>query len=119
MKKDFDFDNSFNQSPILENYNLFTSDLPLQTAVEANGGAWHNEHAAHFGEILGRAETLELGNLANKNLPVLKTHDRFGNRLDLVEFHPSYHELMRLSIENAAHSLAWTSEKVGKYVARG
>ncbi len=119
MTKEFDFDKSINQPPVLENYNLFTSDLPLQTAVEANGGfLGNNERAAHFGEILGRGETLELGNLANKNLPVLKTHDRFGNRLDAVEFHPSYHELMRVSIENETHSLAWTSENAGKYAAR-
>lgn len=118
MIKNFDFDKTFNQPPILENYNLFTSDEALQTAAQANGGAWNNERAAHFGEILGRGETLELGNLANKNLPVLKTHDRFGNRLDTVEFHPSYHELMRISMENETHSLAWTSENSGKYVAR-
>ena len=118
MIKDFDFDKSFNQPPILENYNLFASDLPLQTAVEANGGAWNNEKANKFGKILGRGETLELGNLANKNPPVLKTHDRFGNRLDTVEFHPAYHELMRISVENETHSLAWTSENSGKYVAR-
>ena len=115
---DFDFDKSLNQPPILENYNLFASDLSLQTAVEANGGAWNNEHAHTFGEILGKSETLELGNLANKNTPVLKTHDRFGNRLDIVEYHPAYHALMRISMENETHSLAWTSEKSGKYVAR-
>jgi putative acyl-CoA dehydrogenase len=114
----FDFNKSFNQPPILENYNLFTSDEALKTAVEANGGAWNNERAAHFGEILGSAEILELGNLANRNTPVLKTHDRFGNRLDVVEFQPAYHELMRVSMENETHSLAWTSEKSGKYVAR-
>ncbi len=118
MKKDFDFDKSFNQPPILENYNLFASDLALQTAVEANGGAWNNERAARFGEVLGSAAVLELGNLANKNAPVLDTHDRFGNRLDVVEFHPAYHELMRISVENETHSLAWTSERAGKYVAR-
>jgi putative acyl-CoA dehydrogenase len=116
---DFDFDKSFNQPPILENYNLFTSDLPLQTAVEANGGCLgNNERVAQFGEILGRAETLELGNLANKNPPQLKTHDRFGNRLDLVEFHPAYHQLLRISIANETHSLAWTNENAGKYVVR-
>lgn len=115
---DFDFSTSLNQPPALENYNLFMSDLPLQTAVEANGGAWNNEKAVRFGEILGKAETLELGNLANKNAPVLKTHDRFGNRLDVVEFHPAYHELMRISLENETHSLAWTAESTGKYVAR-
>ncbi|MBA2736129.1 MAG: acyl-CoA dehydrogenase family protein, partial [Pyrinomonadaceae bacterium] len=93
-------------------------DTPLQESVEANGGAWNNEHAERFGEILGKAETLELGNLPNKNPPILKTHDRFGNRLDVVEFHPSYHELMKIGIENETHSLSWTSEKNGAYVAR-
>ncbi|MGI9055701.1 MAG: acyl-CoA dehydrogenase family protein [Pyrinomonadaceae bacterium] len=115
---DFDFDKSLNQPPILENYNLFASDEALKNAVEKNGGAWNNERAHTFGEILGKAETLELGNLANKNSPVLKTHDRFGNRLDTVEFHPSYHALMRISMENETHSLAWTNNKSGRYVAR-
>lgn len=118
MSRTFDFGTSLNQPPILENYNLFASDEALKNAVEVNGGAWNNENAGRFGEILGRAETLELGNLANKNLPVLKTHDRFGNRLDTVEFHPAYHKLMRVSIENETHSLAWTNENSGKYAAR-
>jgi putative acyl-CoA dehydrogenase len=114
----FDFGKSLNQPPALENYNLFTSDEALKTAVETNGGAWNNERAAHFGEILGSADVLELGTLANRNLPVLKTHDRFGNRLDAVEFHPAYHELMRISLENETHSLAWTSKNSGSYAAR-
>ena len=115
---EFAFGKSLNQPPILENYNLFASDAALCEAVEANGGAWNNEHAERFGEILGRGETLELGNSANKNPPILKTHDRFGNRSDVVEFHPSYHELMRIGIENETHSLSWTSEHAGAYVAR-
>ena len=115
---DFAFGESSNQPPILENYNLFASDAALQTAVEANGGAWNNAHAEQFGAILGRAETLELGNLANKYSPDLKTHDRFGNRLDAVEFHLAYHELMRIGVENETHSMAWTSEENGAYVAR-
>lgn len=115
---EFAFGKSLNQPPILENYNLFASDAALCEAVESNGGTWNNENVKRFGEILGRAETLELGNSANKNPPILKTHDRFGNRLDLVEYHPSYHELMRIGIENETHSLAWTSEKNGAYVAR-
>ncbi len=108
----------FNQPPALENYNLFTSDAALREAAECYGGAWNNENAAAFGAILGSAEILELGNLANKNPPVLKTHDRFGNRLDAVEFHPAYHALMRLGVENETHSLAWTSEKNGAFAAR-
>jgi putative acyl-CoA dehydrogenase len=115
---EFAFGESLNQPPVLENYNLFASDAALQTAVEANGGAWNNARAERFGEILGKAETLQLGNLANVYPPVLKTHDRFGNRLDAVEFHPAYHALMRIGIENETHSLAWTSESDGAYVAR-
>jgi len=115
---EFAFGTSLNQPPILENYNLFTSDAALQNAVKVNGGAWNDEYAERFGEILGQAETLELGDLANKNLPILKTHDRFGNRLDMVEFHPAYHALMRVGIENETHSLAWTSKCDGAYVAR-
>jgi putative acyl-CoA dehydrogenase len=118
MPEKFAFGASLNQPPILENYNLFASDAALQTAVEANGGGWNNANANQFGEILGSAETLELGNLANKNAPILKTHDRFGNRIDSVEFHPSYHALMRVAVENETHSLAWTSERNGAYVAR-
>ncbi len=117
-ENNFAFGESLNQSPVLENYNLFASDAALQTAVEANDGAWNNERANEFGAILGKSETLELGNRANRNPPVLKTHDRFGNRLDWVEFHPAYHALMQIGIENETHSLAWTSERDGAYVAR-
>jgi putative acyl-CoA dehydrogenase len=119
MENGFDFNKSINQPPILENYNLFASDEALKTAVKKNGGIFGNNERAHiFGEILGKPETLELGNLANKNTPVLKTFDRFGNRLDIVEFHPAYHELMRISFENETHSLAWTNKGAGKYAAR-
>ncbi len=115
----FEFGASLNQPPVLENYNLFRSDAALQTAIEAKGVfLGNNENADRFGEILGRAETLALGDAANKHLPVLKTHDRFGNRADAVEFHPSYHELMRVSVEHETHSLPWTSERAGAYVAR-
>ncbi|MGI8883070.1 MAG: DNA alkylation response protein, partial [Pyrinomonadaceae bacterium] len=115
---EFPFGRSLNQPPILENYNLFASDTALREAVKANGGAWNDEHAEKFGGILGKAETLELGNAANKNLPVLKTHDRFGNRSDTVEYHPAYHALMRIGIENETHNLNWIQIREGGYVAR-
>ena len=108
----------FNQTPAFENYNIYTSDVPLQNAVRKNGGEWINERASVFGEVLGRAETLKLGDTANIYTPILKTHDRFGNRADLIEYHPAYHDLIRLSIENETHCLAWTSEQKGAQVAR-
>jgi putative acyl-CoA dehydrogenase len=107
-----------NQPPVLENYNLFASDTPLGEAVAREGAAWISEQAHEFGARLGRAETLKLGELANRYPPVLRTHDRFGHRLDEVEFHPAYHELMRLGIAWQNHSLPWTSEQTGAHVAR-
>ncbi len=114
----FDFSVAQNQVPALHNFNLYESDVALKTAVDHNGGGWNADSARRFGELLGRADTLELGNLANRHLPSLRTHDGFGNRLDSVDFHPAYHELMRISIQNGTHSLAWTSTEHGKYVAR-
>ena len=111
-------DEVFNQPPALENYNLFESDRPLREAVAREGGAWIEETAQEFGALLGRAETLQLGELANRYPPVLHTHDRFGHRIDEVEFHPAWHELMRLGISHGAHSLPWTSKKSGAHVAR-
>ena len=64
------------------------------------------EQAREVGALWGRAETLRLGELfANRNPPVLRSHDRFGNRIDEVEFHPAWHELMRIGISHGAHSL--------------
>lgn len=111
-------DEVFNQPPALENYNLFASDAALCEAVRREGGAWIEEKAQKFGEVCGSADVLKLGDLANRYTPVLKTHSRFGHRIDEVEFHPSYHELLRLGVENEAHSLAWTSERQGRFVAR-
>ncbi len=117
-QSDFQFGLSPNQPPVLEDYDLFASDTALREAAEHNGGGWNHEHSINFGRFLGRAESLALGDIVNKNPPILKTHDRFGNRLDLVEFHPAYHELMRVSVENKVHSLAWINEQDGAYVAR-
>jgi putative acyl-CoA dehydrogenase len=111
-------DEVFNQPSALENYNLFASDAVLRECVRRENAAWIEERAENFGEICGRAETLKLGDAANRYSPVLKTHDRFGNRIDEVEFHPAYHELMRIGVENNAHNLAWTSEEKGAHVAR-
>ena len=118
MKKEFNFNESVNQASTLENYNLFSGDKPLKNALKANHGDWLNNKLETYGEILGKAETIELGNLANTFTPVLKTHDKYGNRIDAVEFHSAYHELMTLGIGNECHSLPWTNSKKGAYAAR-
>lgn len=107
-----------NQPPALEDYNLFEFDTPLREALTREGASWVAEQAHEFGALLGRAETLKLGELANRYTPVLRTHDRFGHRIDEVEFHQAYHELMRLGIAWQSHSLPWTSGQNGTHVAR-
>ncbi len=107
-----------NQPPVLENYNLFASDIALQDAVQREGAEWIIPRAQEFGTLMGRAETLKAGELANRCTPILRTHDRFGHRIDEVEFHPAYHELMQSGVRFGTHSLAWKSKKNGAHVAR-
>ena len=61
---------------------------------------------------------MQAGFLANENRPVFKSHDRYGHRIDLVEFHPAYHELMRTAVEHGIPSLPWTDPQPGAQVAR-
>ena len=108
----------FNQPPPLEDYNLFASDAPLREALRREGGGWAEERVSEFGALMGNSETLRLGEQANRYPPVLRTHDRFGHRVDEVEFHPAWHELMRIGIAHEHHSLPWTVERAGAHVVR-
>jgi putative acyl-CoA dehydrogenase len=107
-----------NQPPPYENVNLLTTDRALAEALEREGGAWAMPRLTTFGELMGRAETLRLGALANEHPPVLHTHDRFGNRRDEVEFHPAWHELMALTAAQGVHSGPWADPRPGAHVAR-
>lgn len=100
-----------NQPPPLEDYNLYTTDPVLDRAVAAEGGKESRDTLVRFGEKVGSAEVFEWGFLANTNDPVLRTHDRYGNRIDEVEFHPAWHLLMDLAISNGLHSLPWEDGK--------
>ncbi|MBO9153587.1 acyl-CoA dehydrogenase family protein [Chitinophaga sp. GCM10012297] len=113
----FDFQRTVNQPPVLENYNSFVSNTALQAAMNAYGGNAFSEQATAFGLLMGGHDMQEAGDLANKNPPRLRTHDRFGNRLDVVEFHPAYHRMMETSIRYGVHSVAWTSRCSGGYLA--
>jgi putative acyl-CoA dehydrogenase len=95
-----------NQPPPLAGYDLFTENRPLVEALEREGGGRARDRCAAFGGLCG-GEPLELGRLANEHPPRLRTHDRFGERIDEVEFHPAWHELLRLGVENELHSLPW------------
>jgi putative acyl-CoA dehydrogenase len=106
-----------NQAPPLVGYNLFLEDRALVEALEREGGGWAAEGASRFGSLL-TGEPLEWGRLANENPPRLRTHDRFGNRIDEVEFHPAWHSLMRTSIEHGLHAVSWREPRQGAHVAR-
>ncbi len=107
-----------NQARPLEDYNVVTGDRALCEALEREGGGWIAGRAAAFGARCGAAATIRAAELAERNRPNLRTHDRFGNRIDEVEFHPAYHELMALALENGVHSLPWTETRRGRHVAR-
>ena len=108
----------FNQPVELTDCNLFDSDAALKEAVKREGAAWAADSLTVFGARAGSAEVLEQGALANKNPPELDTHDRYGRRVDLVRFHPSYHALMKAAIEAGIHSSPWTDPREGAHVAR-
>ena len=107
-----------NQAAPLADYNVFESDAPLVEAVSREGGDFAIETVRAVGALAGRSETIELGRLANENPPKLKTHDRFGNRVDEVDFHPAWHELMDMHVSNGLHALPWREPEPGAHVAR-
>ncbi len=99
-------------------YNMYTQDAALQEGVQREGAAWAQEALTRFGALTGSADYLEQGALANKHTPELETHDRFGRRIDLVKFHPAYHQFMRVAIEHGLHSSPWSDPRAGAHVAR-
>jgi putative acyl-CoA dehydrogenase len=107
-----------NQTPPLTDYNLFDSDRALHEAVTREGAEWALPSLTEFGRQLGSTETIELGRLANAYPPVLRSFDRSGRRLDEVEFHPAYHQLMALAIGQGLHTGPWAEPRPGAHVAR-
>ena len=111
-------DEVLNQPPPLVDYNLFTSDKALVAALDREGAGWAKNSITEFGKLVGSQEVIQWGFQANQNPPILHTHDRFGHRIDEVEYHPAYHQLMKLSIAHGLHSLPWAEPKPGAHVAR-
>ena len=96
-----------NQSTVFEDVNLFTLDKALQEGIAREGGADALGALTAFGAKAGSREAFEHGRLANVHAPTLKTHDLKGRRLDVVEFHPSWHWLMALSKADGLHARAF------------
>ncbi|MGE0202513.1 MAG: isovaleryl-CoA dehydrogenase [Hyphomicrobiaceae bacterium] len=96
-----------NQSPAFEDVNLFVLDRPLQEAVKREAPSQSADPLVAFGAACGSAEAFARGRLANAYPPRLATFDRKGHRLDVVEYHPAYHECMAMSVAAGLHCSAW------------
>jgi len=107
-----------NQVPPLEGHDAFEANRPLSEALEREGGGWARERASALGTWAGTAEARRWAAEANEHPPVLQTHDRYGNRVDEVEFHPAWHELLGRAVAHEIHSLPWTSGEPGAHTAR-
>ena len=99
-----------NQAGALADYNAYADDKALVEAVKVFGADWANDTLRRAGAYIGSEKVQDLARQANRHMPELKTHDRFGNRVDVVEFHPAYHELMSLIFGSETHSFAWTHQ---------
>jgi putative acyl-CoA dehydrogenase len=107
-----------NQPPILTNTPLYDTDFPLVEGLAREGASWAEDDVSEYGRVMGSAEVRHLGHLANKFTPELTTHDRFGHRIDEVEYHPAWHEVMRINMAHALHNSPWREPRMGAHVAR-
>jgi putative acyl-CoA dehydrogenase len=108
-----------NQPPPLVDYNVYEADRVLVEAVRREGADWDEGRIAAVGALAGSERFQTLGAQANENPPRLRTHDRYGNRIDTVDFHPAWHELMEAAVGHELHSSPWREPRPGAHVARG
>jgi len=106
-----------NQVPELVGHNP-ADDQPLLEGLHREGAGWAEGAVRELGETLGQAHVQDWARQANDNPPTLHTHDRYGHRVDRVEFHPAWHELMRLSIGAGLTGEPWRTERPGGHVVR-
>ncbi|HPX38443.1 MAG TPA: acyl-CoA dehydrogenase family protein [Mycobacterium sp.] len=106
-----------NQVPPLIDYNPATSPV-LMEALIREGGQWGVDEVTELGAIAGSATAQRWGDLADRNRPVLHAHDRFGYRVDEIEYDPAYHELMRVAIGHGLHAAPWADDRPGAHVVR-
>jgi len=107
----------FNQAHPLAGHDV-SADAALMDGVEREGAGWATGELRRLGLLAGSEQAQEWGRLANEHPPVLRTHDRYGRRIDEVEFHPAWHELMTVAVDNGMHATPWTSARPGAHVAR-
>ena len=99
-----------NQAPPLVDYDVFTADRALHEAVLRYDGEDSVKGLASLGSLAGSARAQRWGVEANAHPPQLRTHDRYGNRVDEVEFHPAWHELLRVAVGEGLHAAPWAPD---------
>ncbi len=118
MTHSFDTHEVTNQPPPLVGHDVFGIDVALMDATVREGASASLTELHELGRLAGSEQAQEWGRQANTNTPVLRTHDRYGRRLDVVDYHPAYHELMSVSIANGLHASPWADQGKGAHVAR-
>ncbi|MFD5248106.1 acyl-CoA dehydrogenase family protein [Amycolatopsis sp. NPDC058340] len=106
-----------NQVPPLAEYDV-AADPALLEGLERAGAGWAVAEVHALGRLAGSEQAQEWGRLVNENEPVLRTHDRVGNRIDEVEFHPYWHELMDVAVSHGLHAAPWRDSRPGAHAAR-
>ncbi|KAA1421975.1 DNA alkylation response protein [Nocardioides humilatus] len=107
----------FNQVPPLVGHNT-AADPVLREGVEREGAGWALPEIDELGRLAGTAEAQALGRLAERVPPRLLTHDRYGHRVDEVEYVPAYHQLMETAVSHGLHGAPWADDRPGAHVAR-
>src|SRR5262249_53014485 len=107
-----------NQPPPLHPIDLFEADVALREALEREGGGWGADRVRDAGIAAGSLAALEHGRRAERNAPILRTHDRYGHRIDEVELDPSWHWLLRGAVERGIHGSPWREPRDGAHVVR-
>ena len=107
-----------NQPPPLAGYDLYDADPVLAEALGREGAGWATERVRALGVLAGTPEAIAWGEAADTHPPVLRTHDRYGRRVDEVEFHPAWHRLLGTAVEHGLHAGPWRDPRPGAQVAR-
>src|SRR5947209_8783292 len=106
-----------NQPPPHAPYDA-SEDEALLAALRREGAGWAEDDIRRVGRLAGGEEAQQWADQANRFEPELRTHDRYGNRVDEVEYHPSYHSLMGVAVAEGAAASAWADDRAGAHVAR-
>ena len=108
----------FNQSTPLEGHDAAGLDLALLEGVDREGGGAHLDDIRRVGRKAGDPANIHRGELANQHPPELRNFDRFGHRIDEVEYHPAYHDLMTEAVSEGLAGAPWTDGRAGAHVGR-